>query len=204
MDVQMPHMDGLETTRLIRMREQPLERHTPIVAMTAHAMRGDEERCLEAGMDAYVAKPIRPDELFRAIDRVCQVGGDDRQTAVSEPGQVPMASVDIDWNAALTLVQGDHELLAEVVEAVLEELPQLMTQLDIALTAADARAVQRLAHTVKGNLRTFRVGPVIDIAEELELDAQHGLSFHAPEIRDRLRLGTEAFLIALRANSRHG
>jgi CheY-like chemotaxis protein len=70
MDVQMPGMDGLEATRLLRQREKPGARNVPIVAMTAHAMQGDREKCLEAGMDAYISKPIRPEALFDVIDQL--------------------------------------------------------------------------------------------------------------------------------------
>jgi len=66
----MPEMDGLEATRVIRARERGTGRHLPILAMTAHALKGDRERCLEAGMDGYIAKPIRAEELFDAIDRL--------------------------------------------------------------------------------------------------------------------------------------
>jgi CheY-like chemotaxis protein len=70
MDVQMPEMDGYEATAAIRAHERETGRHTPIIAMTAHAMKGDRERCLEAGMDAYVPKPIRAQQIFEAIDQV--------------------------------------------------------------------------------------------------------------------------------------
>jgi CheY-like chemotaxis protein len=69
MDVQMPEMDGFEATRAIRAGEQPRQTHIPIVALTAHAMKGDRERCLECGMDSYVEKPIRSEELLATIDR---------------------------------------------------------------------------------------------------------------------------------------
>jgi len=70
MDVQMPEMDGLEATAAIRQRERSSGRHTPIVAMTAHALNSDEERCLSAGIDAYISKPIRTNELFATIERL--------------------------------------------------------------------------------------------------------------------------------------
>jgi CheY-like chemotaxis protein len=69
MDVQMPEMDGFEATAAIRERERSSGRHTPIIAMTAHALKGDKERCLSAGMDAYTSKPIRPEELFATIEK---------------------------------------------------------------------------------------------------------------------------------------
>jgi CheY-like chemotaxis protein len=71
MDVQMPEMDGLETTAAIRAQEQGTGRHLPIIALTSHAMQGDQERCFAAGVDAYVSKPMKVDELFAAIDRLC-------------------------------------------------------------------------------------------------------------------------------------
>ncbi|MBX3437977.1 MAG: response regulator, partial [Planctomycetaceae bacterium] len=151
MDVQMPHMDGLEATRLIRKREQASGLHIPMIAMTAHAMRGDEERCLEAGLDAYVAKPIRPDDLFRAIDDVCRDAFERKRKHESVHPSRPL----VDWNSALQVVQGDRELLTEVVGAVLEEVPRLLRELEQAIDAGDARSIQRLAHTIKGNMRTF-------------------------------------------------
>jgi CheY-like chemotaxis protein len=87
LDVQMPEMDGLETTAAIRAQEQLLGTHLPIIAMTANAMPGDAERCLAAGMDAYIAKPMRPDDLYAAITRLSD--GDMRQRqAITPPAQL--------------------------------------------------------------------------------------------------------------------
>ncbi len=86
MDVQMPEMDGLEAAAQIRVREQRTGAHLPIVAMTAHALKGDRERCLEAGMDSYVTKPIRAEELFRTIDAIFAAGGGDSAAGAAGPG----------------------------------------------------------------------------------------------------------------------
>src|SRR5690606_25902734 len=158
MDVQMPELDGLEATRQIRQHEAVHGGGTaiPIVAMTAHAMKGDEEVCLNSGMNAYVAKPIRPEELFRAIDRVCaHLKSPTSEAAHMNIPAEPTGESRINWTMALGVVQDDRDLLREVVEAVLEETPQLLAALPPAITSKDAKTVQRLAHTIKGNLRTF-------------------------------------------------
>ncbi|MFV1992244.1 MAG: response regulator, partial [Acidimicrobiales bacterium] len=171
MDVQMPHMDGLEATRLIRKREEISSHHIPIIAMTAHAMQGDEERCLDAGMDAYVAKPVRPDDLFSAIDNLSQQVALNRPTPLPSTHRSASSSREINWSAALEAVQQDKELLTEVVDAVLEEVPRLINGLRIAIDEGNAPTVQRLAHTVKGNMRTFRAKTGIAIAGQLEQQA---------------------------------
>ena len=93
MDVQMPEMDGIEATMTIREREAATGAHVPIIALTAHAMKGDLERCLSAGMDGYVAKPILREDLFAALARVCNgrlaAGGQDRRNGAATPGSAP-------------------------------------------------------------------------------------------------------------------
>src|SRR5437879_13261288 len=107
MDVQMPEMDGLEATASIRARERATGRHLPIIAMTAHAMKGDRERCLEAGMDGYVSKPVRAADLLEEIDK---------QVRRAQP----TLRVVLDRAALLERLEGDAELLAEMVGALLE------------------------------------------------------------------------------------
>ncbi len=169
MDVQMPEMDGLEATREIRIREADSGRHLPIVAMTAHAMKGDRERCFEAGMDGYVAKPIRPEQLAAALEAFFQARPSTAEapTASGQDGDGDA----VDWEAALGVVQGDRELLRDVVDACLAELPELRRKLQGAWEAGDLEEVARFAHTVKGNLRTFGAAGIL-VAEQVELAAK--------------------------------
>ena len=164
MDVQMPEMDGLDATRAIRERGLGGD-HVPIVAMTAHAMKGDEELCLSAGMDAYLAKPIRPARLFETLDRLA--GGGAGPAEADDAGPAP-PSASVNWDAAMETVSGDEELLAEVVGAFLEEAPQTMKTLDSAIAFGDGKTVRRAAHTLKGNYRALGCGSACATALAVE------------------------------------
>jgi two-component system, sensor histidine kinase and response regulator len=197
MDVAMPELDGLAATQQIRQFEAARGDGAaiPIVAMTAHAMKGDDQVCLNAGMNAYVAKPIRPDELFRAIDRLCaHLKSPAKETTNMTTPANPSGESGVNWTAALNVVQNDVDLLREVVEAVLEETPQLLDALPPALTAGDAKTVQRLAHTIKGNMRTFEFNAGMETAETLERNARAGDLSQGRELADRLAEQTAAFL----------
>jgi PAS domain S-box-containing protein len=146
MDIQMPEMDGLEATRAIRAAEEETGRHIPIVAMTAHAMKGDRDRCLAAGMDDYVSKPVQADALFRVI-----------QSAVTptEPDFVPATPADridqvFDCEAALERVDGDKEFLAEVIGLFLVDAPSRMHEIQNAIEQRDLKRLVSAAHSLKG------------------------------------------------------
>jgi CheY-like chemotaxis protein len=136
LDVQMPEMDGLQATAAIRAAEVGTGRHLPIVALTAHALKGDREACLAAGMDHYLAKPIHAAGLLSALDGL-----------VGEPA--------FDPREALARVEGDASLLAELVEILRAESPRLLADLRRRLEAADARGVQDAAHALKGSVGNF-------------------------------------------------
>jgi CheY-like chemotaxis protein/HPt (histidine-containing phosphotransfer) domain-containing protein len=167
MDVQMPEMDGLEATRLIREHERQTGRHVPIIAMTAHALKGDRERCLASGMDEYVAKPVRERQLLTALRMV--LGEEVAPVPAEQPETMPEAAEHvIDWNAALRICAGDRELLREIAEAFLEEQPRRIDEIRRAIDTADWELLHRAAHTIKGSMRYFGADAVFDRAFGLE------------------------------------
>ena len=176
MDVQMPALDGLDATRVIRARERETGRHVPIVAMTAHAMKGDRERCLEVGMDGYLMKPIRAEQLFRQIEEISGGAPTDELAAVTATSHGP-----VDWKLAGQAVNDDQELLDQVLNAFLEEGPQLAATMRATLASGDWKRFQRAAHTLKSALRTFGVDAA-DRVEELEMAAKGGSTAIAPAL----------------------
>ncbi|MEX0937747.1 MAG: PAS domain-containing protein [Pirellulales bacterium] len=165
MDVQMPHTDGLEATRRIRQWEQSQGRHVPIVAMTAHAMKGDRGKCLEAGMDDYIAKPVRARMLFDTIEALVNGTGPSESTARPE-GENPTDGVD--WTVALETVEGDRALLRELIDAFLEEGPRMMTEIVKSAQRGDGESLRISAHSLKGSMRYFGAKRGYDLALQLE------------------------------------
>jgi CheY-like chemotaxis protein len=170
MDVQMPEMDGLEATETIRAKERQTGEHIPIIAMTAHALAGDRERCLEAGMDAYIAKPIHAREVFEAIATLL---GESARSTEAAPSVLPAAAV-FDWSTALAAVRGDAKLRRIVAEAAVEEIPQLLNALRQAVADQDAAALMLAGHTCKGSVRYFGATPAFDHAYQLEMMGREG------------------------------
>ncbi|MCE5315087.1 MAG: response regulator [Armatimonadota bacterium] len=160
MDVQMPEMDGLETTGEIRKKEKETHQHIPIIAMTAHAMKGDRERCLEAGMDAYISKPIRVQELFSLIESEENFPATNARATTSES--------DVDVNALMTRVGGDMDLLRELVSLFDENSNELLLEIGNAIEAQDASALRHAAHTLKGSTGNFATGKAYYAALRLE------------------------------------
>jgi CheY-like chemotaxis protein len=169
MDVQMPEMDGLATTAAIRAWEEQTGTHVAIVAMTAHAMKGDCERCLAAGMDGYVSKPIRVQELEKAISRVLSPQkGKARASLVKEPGSL------IDQQALLAGFDGDLRLLRELVRLFLADYPRNLAQIKDALRLGNAEALAKVAHKLKGTVGNFAAKKTTATAELLETLGREG------------------------------
>jgi signal transduction histidine kinase/DNA-binding response OmpR family regulator len=170
MDVQMPQMNGLEATTLIRGKETGTGRHVPIIAMTAYAMKGDRERCLAAGMDSYVSKPIKPSVLADAIDGVLAGTGETPPApGVGEsppPAAAPPKKTDL--GKALRCVDGDSQALARIAGVFLDNAPNLMSDIAQAIAEDDAQKLQHGAHTLKGSVALFGDADVIELARKLE------------------------------------
>ena len=168
MDVQMPELDGFEATQLIRQLEQPLGRHITIIAMTAHAMKGDRERCLESGMDEYLSKPIRSKQIAEKLFSVFgpSAGSQSVSTQVHSDSST---SPDIDWKTALEGVENDRELFATVIQAFLESNPASLIQMSTAVREKQPTALQRAAHSLKGELLALGATHAAETALKLEL-----------------------------------
>jgi two-component system, sensor histidine kinase and response regulator len=159
MDVQMPEMDGLAATAAIRESETKSRTHLPIFVMTAHAMAGDRERCLAAGADGYIAKPVRFSDIEEALAGVARAPG--TPTKLAEAAS---------WDKveALNRIGGDEELLKEACQIFLEESPKLLEKLRQAVAAEDAEGVVRAAHSLKGESSYLGAGRTSQTARQLE------------------------------------
>jgi two-component system, sensor histidine kinase and response regulator len=164
MDVQMPEMDGLETTIAIRAWERTTGTHIPIIAMTAHAMKGDRESCLAAGMDAYTSKPIRIRELEQAIAQLVD-SSDSSKAPVSKAEQ---ADGVIDRAALLAGIDGNRRLLREIARLFLADCPQRLAEIKEAIRQHDAVMLGKAAHTLKGSIGNFTAKNAFAAAQRLE------------------------------------
>jgi CheY-like chemotaxis protein/HPt (histidine-containing phosphotransfer) domain-containing protein len=173
MDVQMPEMDGVTATGEIRKRERATGRHIPIVAMTAHAMKGDKERCLEAGMDDYVAKPIRrkdlADVLARIVERfLTEAPADGGSAATSATDADGGSGMILDEASLLEECDGDKSLLGRMVEIFDRDAGERLPRLREAVRTGAAEAVKQEAHALKGGIGTFYAKAAYDTAYALE------------------------------------
>jgi signal transduction histidine kinase/CheY-like chemotaxis protein/HPt (histidine-containing phosphotransfer) domain-containing protein len=160
MDVQMPEMDGFAATRAIRSLEAARGGHTPIIAVTAHAMEGDRQRCLAAGMDGYVCKPLRVEALFQTIAQLVPTPATSRAEATTP---VPPALA-----GALDAVGGDREMLIRVAGMFREQGPRLLGQVRAALAKGDGQAVAFAAHTLAGSLSALAADKAREAARRVE------------------------------------
>jgi CheY-like chemotaxis protein len=166
MDVQMPGMDGLEATAAIREKEKTTGERVPVVAMTAHAMKRDRERCLEAGMDGYVSKPLQPEKLFEAVEGLPPA----EENAPTRPPETDV----VDGHALLALVGGDRGLVRELVTLFHESSAEQTAEMAAAIRRRDRRGLGRAAHSLKGSLANLRTRAALRAARRLESLAGQG------------------------------
>jgi two-component system, sensor histidine kinase and response regulator len=170
MDLQMPEMGGLEAVARIRTGEAGTETHLPVIALTARAMPGDRERCLAAGMDGYLAKPIRAAELHAAIEEVLAssgTGATGPEAAGAREPQPPEPPV-LDRAVLLEALDGDEDLLRTLAGLFLDDAPSIRAALNDAVTRADAKELERAAHRLKGSAGVFRAADLAAAAAGLE------------------------------------
>ncbi len=215
MDVQMPVMDGFFATQAIRELERREGRHTPIVAMTAHAMRGDREKCLSQGMDAYIAKPLRPSELVALVESLTGVDEkaaegkadsstgprgqtlEDAQADRREEAEAEVP-VEIDLDAALESLDGDRGLLAQQIDFFLRDAPRLLDDLDRGLADGEAALIEIAAHRLKGLVSRYGNSEATRLAREIERAAAEGQTQYLRENVQKLRRIVEAMRVPLR------
>ncbi|HKV42000.1 MAG TPA: ATP-binding protein, partial [Blastocatellia bacterium] len=188
MDVRMPGMSGYEVTHAIREIEKASGEHIPIVALTAHALKGDRERCLEHGMDGYVSKPINSQNLFEVIEESLHL----RRPARSAPAEMVLDKLE-----AMQRVEGDLDLLREIRKLFLEEYPPLLARIEEAIARDDGPALAAAAHTLKGAIVNFGARPAFRAALRLEKIGHSGKLNGAGEALDEFTLEIEHLKLAL-------
>ncbi len=205
MDVQMPHMDGLEATRRIRRREHQTGMHVPIVAMTARALKGDRQRCLDAGMDDYLSKPVKSEEIRRVLERYAasspstsDTGHDAAPAATPSPDVAEWSGGGddsglerkglpvINWQQAEDRLPGGRDAIGDLAQTMRSECQKHLADIQDGIVENDAVKVCRAAHTVKSAAELFGAERVFAIAFELEKLGRTGVLQNASQAASKL------------------
>ena len=198
MDVQMPELDGFETTAAIRKSEKSTGKHIPIIAMTAHAMKGDKERCLASGMDGYLSKPIRGSDLFELVEG-CLVPASEKHSVPENSGRV---NGRFDGAALLARLEGSVELCAELIDTFLKESPHTLSAVEFAVVRRDTTAIARSAHALKGAVANFGTShPAFLAAVALEHCGKTGDLAQVERLHAELTAGLEELQSEMRSFS---
>lgn len=170
MDVQMPEMDGMEATKIIRVKEKLTGRHIPIIAMTAYAMKGDKEKFIEAGMDGYISKPLDTEELYDQVEHHLKLGK-------------PVA----DLSGITAAANNDQALVEELIEVFIDSYPSQLDDISRAIDSKDPGQLQMAAHALKGVVSNFGASAAYDLALRLETMGREGTLDGAEEVFDALK-----------------
>jgi CheY-like chemotaxis protein/HPt (histidine-containing phosphotransfer) domain-containing protein len=180
MDIQMPEMNGLEATRRIRDPRSAVRNHAiPIIAMTASAMQGDREKCLEAGMNDYVTKPVNVKDLAEKLAQwlPAEDGLQTPQPAAATPSSVPSAESQTpvyDREGFLDRLMGDSQTAQAVIEVFLDDIPKQIESLKLSLEANDEKTFERIAHSIKGAAANIGGEALCELAAEIEKACKDG------------------------------
>jgi two-component system sensor histidine kinase/response regulator len=197
MDLQMPEMNGWDATRAIRESEKSTGGHIPIAAMTAHAMKGDQERCIAAGMDDYLTKPIHIPELLALVDKIGS-----RKAVAERLPLIPAAEPAIDLARVLSRLDGDRGLFDEMAQLFRDECPRIMEDIRRGVDARDAKALERHAHNLKGSSANLGAVAVSRAAAALEDCGRSGNLARADDLFKSLEQTLDDLLSELEAVSR--
>lgn len=187
LDWQMPRMDGLTSTRMIRALEGPLGVRTPIVAVTAHGLRGDRDACFAAGMDEHLTKPVSFADLDQVLTRLTVRQRASAPTLPAPPSSAEDDLVDPRVLAELRVPAGDTLLLDELIDLYLRDGPERVEAIAAAVDRGDTREITRTAHLLKGSSANLSARAVRELASEIEARAREGSTEGLADLCDRLR-----------------
>lgn len=178
MDVKMPVMDGFQATREIRKQEDTTGEHIPIIAMTAYAENEKKKKCLEAGMDSYISKPIKTEKLWQVIRNIINNKSDTSPTK---------GDISINISKAMETVEGDRELFQELIEDFLDLFPKQLSDIGKVIEQGDSEKLQKRAHSFKGAVANFGAERAYKLAFKLETLGKESHLNSALEVFNRLK-----------------
>jgi len=171
-------MDGLEATKAIREWEKTTGKHIPVIAMTAYALKGDEEKCLQAGMDGYISKPVSSQQLYETIEATM----DPSSRTGGRFTDLPAKREALDKHVIVDRVGGDMELLREIADLFLQDYPSLVVKIKGALHQGNPELLEKAAHTLKGSVSNFGAESAVQAALNLENMGRSGNITEAPQM----------------------